>query len=102
MTFLPEKKKNGFTLIEIILSLVVIAILGAMYAQFFGTAFQQSSIPIQSIRDSFELQQVMEKITTDYENDPTDLTSQVAPFGLQGKINANNYGHIRWWSRINL
>ena len=75
MTLLPEKKENGFTLIEIILTLVVVAILGAMYAQFFGTAFVQSSIPIQNIRHSFELQQVMENITTDYENDPTDLTS---------------------------
>ena len=80
-----ENRRSGFTLIEIIITLVIAAIVGTGLAQYLGTAFSTSAIPIQHIRQAFELQQVMENITADYENDPTALT------GLQSKINENDY-----------
>lgn len=81
-----ENKHSGFTLIEIIITLVIAAVVGAGLVQYLGTAFTKSSMPIQRLGQAFELQQVMENITEDYENNPSDLT------GLQTKINANTYG----------
>ena len=80
-----ENKHSGFTLIEIILALVITALVGTGLAQYLGTAFSTSAIPIQHLRQAFKLQQVMENITEDYENDPTPLTE------LQGRINDNDY-----------
>ena len=72
-----ENKRSGFTLIEIIITLVIAAVVGTGLAQYLGTAFSTSAIPIQHLRQAFELQQVMENITADYENDPTNLYSSV-------------------------
>ena len=62
-----ENKHSGFTLIEIIITLVIAAVVGTGLAQYLGTAVTTSAIPIQHLRQAFELQQVMENITEDYE-----------------------------------
>jgi hypothetical protein len=59
---------------------------GTGLAQYLGTAVTTSAIPIQHLRQAFELQQVMENITDDYNNDPSDL------IGLQSSIDALAYG----------
>ena len=81
-----ENRHSGFTLIEIIITMVIAAVVGTGLAQYLGTAFSTSAIPIQHIRQAFKLQQVMENITADYENDPT-LTLTV----MQIRINDNDY-----------
>ncbi len=87
MRSLSKNKKDGFTLLEIIITLVVAAIFGAMFVQLFGTAFTQSSVPIQRLNQALGLQQVMENITSDYkENYTSDLTT------LSTRITNNNYG----------
>jgi len=78
-----ENKQGGFTLIEIILTLVIAAVVGAGLVQYLGSAFTQSSIPIQRLRQALELQQVMENITADYiknvrdEEDLKDLHDRI-------------------------
>ncbi len=81
MNKILENKRSGFTLIEIIITLVIAAVVGTGLAQYLGTAFSTSAIPIQHLRQAFELQEVMEKITEDYENDPSALLTT-----LQGSI----------------
>ncbi len=76
-----ENKQGGFTLLEIILTLVLAAIVGTGLVQYLGKSLTKSSIAIQRSRQAYELQQVMEDITEDYrENFSSNLV------GLQNKI----------------
>ena len=58
--------RSGFTLIELIVTLVIAATGAAMLYTFFGPAFTQSSVPIARLRQVSNLQQVMENIVADY------------------------------------
>ena len=62
--------ESGFTLIEIIITLVVVAIVAAMMAAYFGTSFTKSSLPIYRLKEAGKLNQIMEKITADYDSEP--------------------------------
>ena len=60
----------GFTLIEVIITLVLIAIVAAMMAAYFGSSITQSSVPIFRLKAAGNLNQIMEKITANYNNEP--------------------------------
>jgi prepilin-type N-terminal cleavage/methylation domain-containing protein len=62
--------ESGFTLIETIIALVVVGIVAAMMAAYFGTSITQSSTPIFRLTEAGKLNQIMEKITADYNNEP--------------------------------
>ncbi len=87
-----ENKHSGFTLIEIILTLIIAAVVGAGLVQYLGTALTQSSVPIQRLNQSLGLQQVMENITADYEKNYrfnlNTLKSNIGGAGPQ----TNSYG----------
>ena len=57
---------NGFTLVEVIVTSVVLAFVAGMMASYFGTAITQSSIPIARLNTAASLNQVLEKITGQY------------------------------------
>ena len=57
---------RGFTLIEVILTLVLIAFAGLMLMELTGTALTKSAIPIQWTREEFILKKKMEQLTADY------------------------------------
>jgi prepilin-type N-terminal cleavage/methylation domain-containing protein len=63
--------ESGFTLIEVIITLVVVAIVAAMMVAYFGTSITKSSLPISRLRAAGKLNQIMEKITADYNNEPS-------------------------------
>lgn len=63
-----QRRKRGFTLIEVIITIVVMAILAAMMVPYFGTSLLQSSTPIFRFRTSMTLNQTMENITAEYNN----------------------------------
>jgi prepilin-type N-terminal cleavage/methylation domain-containing protein len=87
MIKVSENKQGGFTLIEIILTLVIAAVVGAGLVQYMGSAFVKSSIPIQRLRQAYELQQVMENITADYrENYTSNLSADAEEKGLSWAI----------------
>jgi len=56
----------GFTLIEIIITLTVTAVLATMIFTYFGKSFSESVTPITRLRTSASLQRVMENIRADY------------------------------------
>lgn len=62
------KLESGFTLIEVIITLVVIGIVAAMMAAYFGTSITQSSAPVSRLKAVEKLNAIMEKITADYNN----------------------------------
>ena len=68
-----KKPKGGFTLIEVIIAVTVLAIIAAMMASFLGKSFPsltRSSVPIASLNKSLSLNQVMEKISAQYAKYP--------------------------------
>lgn len=85
------KTKNGFTLIEIIITLVIASILGVVIFQYLGSALTRSADPIFRLKKSLSLQQVAENIHADYkENFSIDMA------GLKAKIDnpsTSGYGN---------
>lgn len=58
--------QKGFTLIEVVVTLVVAAILGTILVQFMGTSLTRSAEPIVMVQEGFSLSEVMEKMTAHY------------------------------------
>ena len=75
---------GGFTLLEVILTLLLISFAGLMLMELTGTALTKSAIPIQWTREEFILKERVEQLTANYtywvnnhNNDisvPTDFT----------------------------
>ncbi len=80
-----QYSQKGFTLLEIIITLVLVSILGAMLVQVMGSGMIQSSVPVTMAQDTFSLNQVMEKITADY-RDGVALTQ------IKSDVESGNYG----------
>ena len=57
---------KGFTLVEIIVTLVAAGILGAIFIQFMGTALDASWNSVEIVRDEAGTEGVMERIIADY------------------------------------
>ena len=57
---------KGFTLVEIIVTLVAAGILGAIFIQFMGTALDASWNAVEIVRDEAGGEGVMEQIIADY------------------------------------
>ena len=66
MIHVSSRYQKGFTLVEIIVTIVVAAILGAMFLQIMETNLTGSVEPLIRVQDTFTLNEVMEKITADY------------------------------------
>ena len=60
--------KSGFTLIEVIITLIIASILGTILYTYFGTSLTQSSTPIIRLEKTLALQQVMENISFCFED----------------------------------
>ena len=57
---------NGFTLIEVIATVLVIGILGAFFIHFMGTALNDSWRSVEQVADEARAEGLMEKIIADY------------------------------------
>jgi len=92
MTTLTKLKSSGFTLVEVIITLVVAAIVGAMMFSVLGTSMTKSSDPIFRQQKSFALQQVMENLITAYEKYYAgDLPGFKDSIGVENSGLANQY-----------
>jgi len=62
-----NKNNSGFTILEIIVTIVVAAILGTILVQVMSTSLTRSSVPITLLKNTFSLSQIIEEMTADYE-----------------------------------
>jgi prepilin-type N-terminal cleavage/methylation domain-containing protein len=92
-----KKRENGFTLIEVIVTLTVAAILGAFLVSFMGTALTKSGEPVIRAKQLYELQQVMENIKSTYlyMADATDALTRLQKFATDatGATTSKDYGN---------
>ena len=98
--------KGGFTLIELIITIVVTALLASMLFSYFGTAITGSATPITRLGTTLAAQSAMENITADYlANYTANLTGLQGAIGAEGGILNAPYGkgtvvdnHFITWS----
>ena len=58
--------QRGFSLLEIVISLIVSAFLGTILVTYLGTSLMKSAEPIIMIQQGYSLNQIMESMTADY------------------------------------
>ena len=59
-------RAKGFTLLEVIVTLVVAAILGTILVAFMNSNLVRSADPVVNVGRAYNLEKVMENITADY------------------------------------
>lgn len=72
--------QRGFSLLEIIVTLVLIATVGAMMVSFLGKQLSQGGRTTEWMRGEFELSTVMERIIADYREELSAETLDLAVF----------------------
>jgi len=73
--------KSGFTLIEIIIIVVIVAFLGVMILMFLSKSLIDTREPIKRLRQSSYLHKIMSNITADYNKYPKWRNSISYPAG---------------------
>lgn len=71
---------EGFTLIETIVTITLVAVLATLFVQHMGTAFMRSGEPINLLNQTYEVNQVVEKLTADYRNKVKSGTLDLVSF----------------------
>ncbi len=79
---------KGFTLIEIIATIMVAGVLSALFIQFMGTALMRSGDAVNIVRDEASIEGLMEEIISDYLKEINNNT----PGSALGTIEAKSYG----------
>ena len=92
-----RNNRSGFTLIEIIITLVFVSILATMmYTYFSGISITKSATPIIFLKTTLKLKAVMDNIHEDYlVNCPqaSDLPGLQTRIGSEDATMSNYYGH---------
>jgi prepilin-type N-terminal cleavage/methylation domain-containing protein len=81
--------RNGFTLIEIIVAIIVSSILAVVLVQIVGGQTLRSFWPLQKLDEKLILQEVMNTISADYRN--LLMTSPAPLETLQDNIGSGSY-----------
>jgi prepilin-type N-terminal cleavage/methylation domain-containing protein len=56
----------GFTLVEVIVTILMAGIMGAFFIQYMGTAMSRSTRAIENVREEAAAESIMEQIVADY------------------------------------
>lgn len=89
-------RQQGFTLIEIIITLALGALLGAMLVPFLSSALTKSGMSASRLKNTLILQTTMENITADYQDrvvgGAITLVDLQTAIGAEGSDQNNGYG----------
>jgi prepilin-type N-terminal cleavage/methylation domain-containing protein len=95
----PKASTTGFTLVEIVITLLIAGVLGATLYQYMGSALSGSAVPIKRLKATIGLQQVVENVVGDFEQrNPSvesDWTVLRSDIGAVGTEQVNTYGAYR-------
>lgn len=99
------RQANGFTLIEIIITIIVSAVAFAMVYSYSGSYITDSSVPIHRLSHALELKQVAERITEHYKQDVSadlnglkdNVTNNPGDYGQNYTVSYN--GFVKFSSR---
>lgn len=84
-----NRNQRGFTLLEVIVTIVVAAVMGVILVQFMGTAMLRSGEPIVRVQDFSTLRQVVDNMTSDYKYLAATQTSFLSTF--KTRVDTPNY-----------
>jgi prepilin-type N-terminal cleavage/methylation domain-containing protein len=91
--------KEGFTLVEVIITLLVAVILGAIMMQYSGSALTQSSTPVKRLKINTALQAVADQIIGAFRqaapSDSAAWSTFQSGIGATGTDQNNAYGEYR-------
>ena len=90
---------KGFTLVEVIATIVAAGILGVIFIQFMGTAMDSSWNAVEIVRDEAGGEGVMEQIIADYV-EAINSSPAGALQAIVDKITNNDYGGNVTWNYI--
>lgn len=79
---------DGFTLIEVIVTILMAAIMGAFFIQFMGTAMSKSTRAVENVREEATAEAIMEQIVADY---VAEINKDNPTIAL-GTIRSRSYG----------
>ena len=79
-----HNSENGFTLIEVIATIIVMGILAAFFIHFMGTALTDSWQSLELVADEARAEGLMEKIIADYVEEINDTTPDNALTTIKG------------------
>jgi prepilin-type N-terminal cleavage/methylation domain-containing protein len=80
---------QGFTLVELIVTLVIAAVVASALVSFIGNAITRSHLPLQWFGEAYSLHATMENIASGRTNALTVLSAQV---GAEGTRQDNAFG----------
>ena len=83
---------KGFTLIEIIATIMMAGILSAIFIQFMGTALMRSGDAVNIVRDEASIEGLMEEIISDYLKEINNNSPGNALSTIKAKAEAEDYG----------
>jgi prepilin-type N-terminal cleavage/methylation domain-containing protein len=83
---------RGFTLIELIVTIAITAIMASMYFQIMGVSLIGNVQQINTLNNSMALYQVMEAMVGDYNNLMATSATPLATFSSRVQNNTGNYG----------
>ena len=107
--FIPVGRKAGFTLLEVLVTLIVASILGAILMEFMGVNVQKSYEPVYMAQNSLGVNEIIEKMNSDYKRrlllSPTPLQDFRTDV-INGNISTNDpyfgdYSVTTDWIRFN-
>ncbi len=88
--YFTGRDQKGFTLVEVIITILVASILGLIFIQFMGTSMTGSVESVTRVQNAFTIEQVMEKMTADYKKLVVESSTPLAT--LQLRVSNGNYG----------
>ena len=85
---------RGLTILEIIVTIVVAAILGTVLVQVMSTSLTRSSVPITLLQNTYSINQIIEEMTADYEElyDEDEKEYDISTLKTYIETNSPNYG----------
>ncbi|KPJ76748.1 MAG: hypothetical protein AMJ54_10435 [Deltaproteobacteria bacterium SG8_13] len=103
------RNNTGFTILEVVVTLIVASILGGILMEFMGTNVQKSYEPVFMAQNSLGANQIIEKMNSDYKRQlllsPTPL-QDFRTHVINGNISTNDpyfgdYSVATNWIRFN-